>query len=67
MSIEFDRCPICGSEMMLVRIKDRLTLQCTGCPLDFGRSWYSRKRDIRRAWNRRVGEVKEGIDEKQDD
>lgn len=58
--IEFDRCPICGSEVIFVRKNGFLILQCTECPLDFGRNWYSRKRDIRRAWNRRVGEVKEG-------
>ena len=43
-------CPVCGAKMEAVHEEPFVILKCTECPLDFGRSWFTRKKDIINVW-----------------
>ncbi len=48
-------CPFCGSEAVIEKYKElSYIVKCTKCPCNFGRQWYSRKFDIKKAWNTRT-------------
>ena len=43
-------CPVCGAKMEAVHEESFVILKCTECPLDFGRSWFTRKKELVSAW-----------------
>lgn len=43
-------CPVCGAKMEVVHDESFVILKCTECPLDFGRSWFTRKKDLVKVW-----------------
>jgi hypothetical protein len=48
-------CPFCGGESYIdLNECGSWIVRCKKCPIDFGRFWYSRKQDIKKAWNRRT-------------
>lgn len=45
-------CPRCGGEMSVVVVNGGwYALKCTGCPLDFGRYWFRKMKDVVDVWN----------------
>ena len=55
MPIELKPCPRCGGEVFIEKNElGTWVVKCKRCPLDFGRYFYSRKYDVKKAWNRRV-------------
>ena len=56
---ELKPCPFCGGEAKLEKADMGCwKIKCTKCPCDFGRYWYLRKRDAKKAWNRRATDGK---------
>lgn len=51
---ELKTCPFCGGEAKIEKCEEYYIVRCTKCPCDMGRKWYSRKKEAKKAWNRRV-------------
>ena len=52
---ELKPCPFCGGKARITKSNLGTNLiYCTECPTTFGRYWFSKKRDIIKAWNRRA-------------
>lgn len=43
-------CPVCGAKMEIAPNDQWFILKCTECPLEFGRCWFSRKKELIYVW-----------------
>lgn len=57
MNDKLKPCPFCGGKVKIVKEEVYYRIQCSLCPVDFGRCWFpkgdNRKNKMIKAWNER--------------